>query len=364
MPSAKSTSTVIDADERLHRAVEKAGMEQAYVDGSSRESPGSLDTLECALLGDCPLARSRHRHGKRASHSLSDGMRPWFWLARGVAAVHVVSSRFSASSAGLSAPAVEARENIFYAFPATTISAQTNRSFMWIVYADEMTSQMADLAEALKETPNMRILKTPSIGGQHPQFLPPAQQLRLAGVWKEPPPSATSRVYLSTRLEWDEGLPRRAVDTLHAAARRRLPLPNHRPCYFCWVDSTLWTPSADHSEGSIFSYEGLKKFGGNRSTPCVSSGSSMLTAAEGAPAVTTHKLRPGSKSVSVLQARERLPGPIRARAPRSANRAMRTPASSLRIPMQFAYGIGLSPLHDANVAALHHQREIWSGKLK
>mmetsp|Transcript_36769 Transcript_36769/g.80704 ORF Transcript_36769/g.80704 Transcript_36769/m.80704 type:complete len:185 (+) Transcript_36769:3-557(+) len=176
-------------------------------------------------------------------------------------------------------------------------------------------------------------------------------------MWKEPPASGDQRLYLSTRLAYDQALPRTATATLHAAARKQLGSAPSTSAHalFCWYKATVWRPSEESYVGSINA--------DNSKKTCVHSGMTLLTTNKMQPSVYARGIIVEKKSDGLpiaLQAAISTPsGPLRAlphqrKGPKIARflPSAATPVVTMRSALQARYGIGMSALQRANEAAL------------
>ena len=139
---------------------------------------------------------------------------PAVWSFRnGTALTHVVSTRFSLGQGNQTA-LVEARLQLLFSLCVPSMVQQLRDArFVWLIYHDSTLAPEHVAAVAARLQPlassGFRLVGERVDG----QFGRSAQeQLQLAGLWTPPPPGAKV-LYVASRLDADDGLPRGAIDT-------------------------------------------------------------------------------------------------------------------------------------------------------
>ena len=94
------------------------------------------------------------------------------------------------------------------------MAAQTAQTFTWIIYVDKTlpNSVLAELNGLVAPYPNFRIVVA-NVEKKDPARLSVMKQLMLADRWEDPPESMRL-LYMSTRLDADDGLSVHAVELL------------------------------------------------------------------------------------------------------------------------------------------------------
>ena len=200
-------------------------------------------------------------------------MTPWFEIIPGTLAVHVITVRFCLGQ-GARPSLVQQRLRLFEAIHAPSLQQQTpKRRFAWIVHTD---STLGHAARARLARTGAAIVSAPL--GKLRYDWGAVAQLALVPAelgWSTPPArllaNSSRRVYLSTRLDSDDGLPLGAVWRIQQALGRELL--RHRPVYphvACWHQQLGWEPSAaPHAKHGNFTLQ--------RAPFCLSAGLTMLS---------------------------------------------------------------------------------------
>jgi len=347
----------------------------AAYSSQSKSQGESISDLEAALDGAQSIRAVSSQPGKDvaglSNNKFYDGAarsKPhkslWFWLARGLPAVHVVTSHISLMRNFLSEQQVHM---IFRVFSAQTITAQIDQKFVWLIYVDErLPGMLSSVRELTKEMGNAEVIGVR--GGKdtpHPYRLSVREQLQQARLWV-PPPTRGSPVYLSTRLEFNEGIPRNAIGDLHRSARAASKSEEFKlgqPMFFCWLRSTLWRPNNANEFGFVMK-ENVKKTGPNHTyTWCLNSGSTLVARDVESVAVmgAAKRLAIGAQNVRSMEMADHWSGPIRVNPFSHKDKddisdvAIRKSVKSMQKKLQNMYGIGLSSLSMVNQLILTHR---------
>ena len=138
-------------------------------------------------------------------------VQPVVWSLRNdTALTHVVSTRFSLGQGNQTA-LVEARLQLLFSLCVPAMVQQLRDArFVWLIYYDSTlaSEHVAAIAGRLQPLAGSGFLVREIVLGQ--SFYSAQEQLQLAGLWTQPPPG--NRVlYLASRLDADDGLPRGAI---------------------------------------------------------------------------------------------------------------------------------------------------------
>ena len=138
-------------------------------------------------------------------------VQPVVWsLRNGTALTHVVSTRFSLGQGNQTA-LVEARLQLLFSLCVPAMVQQLRDArLVWLIYYDSTLASeyVAAIAASLQPLAGSGFLVREIVLGQ--SFYSAQEQLQLAGLWTQPPPG--NRVlYLASRLDADDGLPRGAI---------------------------------------------------------------------------------------------------------------------------------------------------------
>ena len=138
-------------------------------------------------------------------------VQPVVWsLRNGTALTHVVSTRFSLGQGNQTA-LVEARLQLLFSLCVPAMVQQLRDArLVWLIYYDNTLASeyVAAIAASLQPLAGSGFLVREIVLGQ--SFYSAQEQLQLAGLWTQPPPG--NRVlYLASRLDADDGLPRGAI---------------------------------------------------------------------------------------------------------------------------------------------------------
>ena len=150
---------------------------------------------------------------------LESSVQPVVWsLRRGTALTHVVSTRFSLGQGNQTA-LVEARLQLLFSLCIPSMVQQLRDArFVWLIYYDSTLApdHVATIAARLQPLAGsgFRLVRE-SVLGQG--FYSAQEQLQLAGLWTPPPPGAKV-LYVASRLDADDGLPRGAIYRSSGAA--------------------------------------------------------------------------------------------------------------------------------------------------
>lgn len=181
-------------------------------------------TLPPAWLGNATLSRP--------VIGANVAVRPSVWSLRsGTALTHVVSTRFSLGQGNQTA-LVEARLHLLFALCVPSMVQQLRDArFVWLIYHDSTlaSNHVAAITARLQRLAGggFRFVRERVEG----QFSRSAQeQLELVGLWT-PPPVGAKVIYVASRLDADDGLPRGALPELHPDPEPILaPAPVSCPC--------------------------------------------------------------------------------------------------------------------------------------
>lgn len=225
------------------------------------------DTLPRSWVGNATLPSQRIASRPTIwSRPTGPAVRPTVWSFRnGTALTHVVSTRFSLGQ-GNQAALVEARLQLLFSLCVPSMVQQLRDArFVWLIYHDSTLALEHVAAVAARLQPlassGFRLVRERVDG----QFGRSAQeQLQLAGLWTPPPPGAKV-LYVASRLDADDGLPRGAILELQDRARAALPSCGRAPptsahvvaahvkpeFVSCYASAYEWAPSARARAGSL-----------------------------------------------------------------------------------------------------------------
>ena len=139
----------------------------------------------------------------------------------GTMLTHVISTRFCLGQ-GAEVALVEARLKLFFSVCLPTVVQQQGAKFAWLIYYDRTLSQKHAAALQARLRPyaarGFRAVKS----SHSRQYSLSAQaQLQFAEMWTTPPP-LTTHLYISTRIDADDGLASGAVAELYLFSRLNL----------------------------------------------------------------------------------------------------------------------------------------------
>ena len=145
-------------------------------------------------------------------YALESSVQPVVWsLRRGTALTHVVSTRFSLGQGNQTA-LVEARLQLLFSLCVPSMVQQLRDArFVWLIYHDSTLAPEHVAAVAARLQPLASsgfLLVGERVDGQFGRSA--QEQLQLAGLWTPPPPGAKV-LYVASRLDADDGLPRGAI---------------------------------------------------------------------------------------------------------------------------------------------------------
>lgn len=180
-------------------------------------------------------------------------------LGDGATGVHVVHTRFCLGQ-GDQPALVAGRMELLRAICLPSLFAQTERAFMWLFYIDMTLTSPAvrELVQLLGADPRFALVRMRttwqtivSRKTEHVYNLPVAKQLTLAGIDARPSGARGAElVYVSTRLDADDGLPAGAMAYLHGQVRALRPRlrpsdPKLDRGLVCWMAALDWYASDD-----------------------------------------------------------------------------------------------------------------------
>ena len=191
---------------------------------------------------------------------------PIWSVLNGTALTHVVSTRFCLGQGNQTA-LVEARLSLLFSLCVPTLAQQGDARFTWLIYYDSsLAAEYLSVATARLQPMARRGFRLVHQRVHDQWSLSAQEQLQLAGLWA-PPPSGTRVIYMASRLDADDGLPRGAIVELQGRARhalahcaRALPVGAPAPLpaaarapelAICYADSYEWAPSAAAKTGRL-----------------------------------------------------------------------------------------------------------------
>ena len=159
-------------------------------------------------------------------------VRPQVWSLRsGTALTHVVSTRFSLGQGNQTA-LVEARLQLLFSLCVPSMVQQLRDArFVWLIYHDSTLApnHVTAIATRLQRLAGsgFRLVRE-RVEGQFSRSA--REQLELVGLWT-PPPVGAKVLYVASRLDADDGMPRGALPELHSDPEPdSAPAPVSCPC--------------------------------------------------------------------------------------------------------------------------------------
>mmetsp|Transcript_16291 Transcript_16291/g.49836 ORF Transcript_16291/g.49836 Transcript_16291/m.49836 type:complete len:432 (-) Transcript_16291:261-1556(-) len=243
-----------------------------------------------------------------------------------VYAVQIIMTRFSLGQGHL-VELVRGRLCLFESISLPSMAGQTSQHFVWIVYIDRTMDpdQVGALVKLLQPYENFVLAQCPHERSARIQIKKsPMAQLQAVGMWREPPASARDLLYLSTRIDADDGLSLDAIKYMQhklvpsqaqhvlgqQSAKEAGKAAERYHSVLCWQESYNWVP--DERGGHVF-YEDMRK---HSRRWCLTAGLTLVAAeVEKFTAHSHHHIRWHRRNdTNVLYIRDkRYQPPIRAR---------------------------------------------------
>lgn len=345
-----------------------AGQHVESTSGVSNATPAFAATASTIETGRPPTDA---RSDLLATPHRQAAISPWHTLGTKHAFVHVLCSRFCIGQ-GHQAALTASRLALFKSICLPSIRAQTDVNFVWIIYIDSTLSaaDRAVLEQAVDDMRNVAVvaLTGKAHGAVKAYEAPCTRQLELAGwgAWVRVGalPTGRRKMYLTTRLDADDGLEVHFFARLHArilrALEKRAGGPRERSkLYLCHVRAVTWFPTQGWGAGMISTEE-------NAFRECLTPGLTLASFSSKAHSVHaiahTEVRRRRDRTVLLLDEGGQWTGPLRARTVTSDGlKGVRSAhelagvvgggwhaAGDGTVQFEARYGIGLDALKRAN----------------
>mmetsp|Transcript_29849 Transcript_29849/g.91611 ORF Transcript_29849/g.91611 Transcript_29849/m.91611 type:complete len:573 (-) Transcript_29849:252-1970(-) len=341
--------------------------------GSTHASFGISSVASGGALLNASLLRMEHPAKPFSATRVPKMSDPWHTLGDGYMFVHVLCSRFSLGQ-GKQVALTASRLALFASICLPSIRAQTDQRFVWIIYVDSSLSKIDRMIieQGIGDLPNAVVVALNARGAVAAYEAPCSKQLEMAG-WSSrlrPGPWASGRekIYISTRLDADDGLERTFFSRIHKRIllefeRRANGSQGNNKLFLCHLRAVTWFPASGGGAGVVSTEE-------NKYHECLTPGltlASFSSKAHSVHAISHTEVRKRyGKSALLLDGSGRWRGPVRARTVtsdglkgvQSASDTSRIVRASLRgkwqtaesgvVDFDLTYGIQMDELRRAN----------------